>query len=331
MQPYGSARGGPSGNNGSTALAQRAGRLLAELVSTPDHTLARYRSQRLGNDCRLEIARLREARDLLQAIVQGLLDPQPQRWHGLRAAWQQLRAQQQRGQGLPPGARGPAPNAAPPPKPPPVSFGVPPRPPLVTPPVVTPHPRTAPATVPRRVPSRPPMVQPPAPPVSPWVRYAKRKAEPTGALPAASSQPTASPGIQPPGVNPAANFQRAARQIRRAAPAARVQPVAGGVQRSPAIARPGAPRRARPAGGLVAPQPPPNVPNLSIEQYAGLCAECRVYPKARERTYARYGVAGPSIHERINEFWRQRFAQDVDLFRRWKQQYDQYCGYLTKR
>lgn len=67
---------------------------------------------------------------------------------------------------------------------------------------------------------------------------------------------------------------------------------------------------------------------LTIQQYANLCAELERAPSAeqQEATFRRYGVADRDALTRLHTNWRARFARDPGMQRLFELLYDQHAS-----
>jgi hypothetical protein len=70
---------------------------------------------------------------------------------------------------------------------------------------------------------------------------------------------------------------------------------------------------------------------LTVEQYASLCAECVVYPDRAEEIQRRYHVPSEGARRVIDKHWKERFTADADLQRRFETSFASYRAWLTVR
>lgn len=66
-----------------------------------------------------------------------------------------------------------------------------------------------------------------------------------------------------------------------------------------------------------APAPPLGV-DLSLEQYAALCAELAAAPQASEATFQRYGLTSAQQRVSLDLAWRERLQRNPEEYRRWQ-------------
>jgi hypothetical protein len=71
------------------------------------------------------------------------------------------------------------------------------------------------------------------------------------------------------------------------------------------------------------------LPALSLEEYASLCATVAVFPDREEATLARYGVLGVDARLALDAHWQAQFQGDPLSLVRWRALYVDYCGWLS--
>lgn len=94
---------------------------------------------------------------------------------------------------------------------------------------------------------------------------------------------------------------------------------------SPAPASP-----APPPAAPLAPQAP-SIHGMTVEQYAGLCAELAAFPQQSEAAFTRYGLTSAPARAAADQAWRAALAQSPDLYREWQRLYQQYQTYYQQR
>lgn len=72
-------------------------------------------------------------------------------------------------------------------------------------------------------------------------------------------------------------------------------------------------------------------PELSLEQYASLCAEVRRAPQRASEIARRYGVLSPEAGQALGDAWRKRFAADDALRGRYEQLLSHYAAWLASQ
>jgi len=75
----------------------------------------------------------------------------------------------------------------------------------------------------------------------------------------------------------------------------------------------------------------PDIPDLTVEQYASLCVEREINPDQQQETLARYKVLTEQALRTLDERWQHRFATEGDLQQRWQQAFTQYQAWLKSR
>jgi hypothetical protein len=82
-----------------------------------------------------------------------------------------------------------------------------------------------------------------------------------------------------------------------------------------------------------APPPPSTEPNHQVEltmaQYASLCAELSVFPAASEKTFVSYGLMSAQDRTRVDAYWKQRLASSPEEYRQWQGFYQRFHIYWT--
>lgn len=81
-----------------------------------------------------------------------------------------------------------------------------------------------------------------------------------------------------------------------------------------------------PAGSAGA--PPANLPDFTVQQYASLRVELRLYPDRTQHTLARYRVL-PEARARLDRQWRARFDADPALLDAYSRAHTTYQANLT--
>ncbi|CAN94279.1 hypothetical protein sce4116 [Sorangium cellulosum So ce56] len=85
---------------------------------------------------------------------------------------------------------------------------------------------------------------------------------------------------------------------------------------------PRSPDRVPPAGPLQ---------ELSLAQYASLCAELAVFPGAAEAIFQRYGLRSQQARRAVDAAWKERLGRDTAAHGAWQEMYRRYHDYWTKR
>src|SRR5262249_29579015 len=98
-------------------------------------------------------------------------------------------------------------------------------------------------------------------------------------------------------------------------------------QRSPLAALP---FRRSPEGSSPAPAGPSDQVDLSLEQYAALCAEVSAFPQRADATFARYGLVSREDKLTIDAVWQDRLSSDPALMKRWQSLYLHYQEYYHR-
>jgi hypothetical protein len=81
---------------------------------------------------------------------------------------------------------------------------------------------------------------------------------------------------------------------------------------------PGAASTARPA-------------ELSLAQYAALCAELAVFPEQAEAIFGRYGLSVPRDRLAVDLAWKERLRRDPADHQQWQARYRHYVAYWTEQ
>jgi len=72
------------------------------------------------------------------------------------------------------------------------------------------------------------------------------------------------------------------------------------------------------------------LPELSVQQYASLCATCQRHPDQLEPTLHQWGIADRETHERLNAMWRSKLDADAVLRQRFDDLVVQYRQWLER-
>ncbi|MFO0761964.1 MAG: hypothetical protein U0359_36325 [Byssovorax sp.] len=83
-----------------------------------------------------------------------------------------------------------------------------------------------------------------------------------------------------------------------------------------------------PAASAPAAAPPHD---LTMAQYASLCAEVAASPADAEATFARYGLASPADRQAVDQRWRERLAADPEQHRAWQRLYRRHTALIEER
>ncbi|MDI1448336.1 hypothetical protein [Polyangium sp. 6x1] len=78
------------------------------------------------------------------------------------------------------------------------------------------------------------------------------------------------------------------------------------------------------AGGASTRETAGKMPELSLEQYAALCAELAASPGRAEETFARYGLTALESRRAVDEAWKERLRREPELYRRWQSLYQSF-------
>lgn len=74
----------------------------------------------------------------------------------------------------------------------------------------------------------------------------------------------------------------------------------------------------------VVPEAPAHLRAMTLEQYAGLCAECAVHPSWTDPIHARYGVQSHAERAALDAHWRARLGADRQLMQLFRWHYARY-------
>lgn len=74
----------------------------------------------------------------------------------------------------------------------------------------------------------------------------------------------------------------------------------------------------------------PELPELTLEQYASLAAEIAAAPLHAAATRAKYGVPSEQAHHALNALWDRRFAEDRAQHERWARLVAEYRAWLRQ-
>ena len=73
--------------------------------------------------------------------------------------------------------------------------------------------------------------------------------------------------------------------------------------------------------------PSDSTPNLTLEQYASLCAELAVFPRHVEAVFQRYGLVSLKKRLTLDLAWRERLRRDATEYQEWQRLYQRYQDY----
>jgi hypothetical protein len=109
-------------------------------------------------------------------------------------------------------------------------------------------------------------------------------------------------------------------------PAMKPKPVGSGTGFVPAdiVKKAAVPFGAAPPPAVAAPRPP----ELTVQQYASLCAELAVYPARADAIRLKYRVADAQTMAALEGVWRERFAKDPATRADWQKQAEQFQTWL---
>ncbi|MFO0552328.1 MAG: hypothetical protein U0271_28330 [Polyangiaceae bacterium] len=332
---------------------------LSHLFLTPDEAIETYKK---GRGVGLEPAELIRVRKLLDLVHDAMVEPTEEMKRRIDAALKVLEEGVSSTAPVPLPVAPPPPPVAPVPLPvapvpiPPVAAPVPlprgaapvPLPPLAAPlPPPFAPPMPAPVAPPMPAPIAPPMpapiaprqyVQPEAPAtanalnstaeLAPSVRAAMR------ALPfkrgQAAPPPRSEPRVEPHRPASTLEFEDEGTVAVSEAPLSQALPFAGASPEPHAQAAPPNQLEARGAPPAYS-NPVPGLPSLSVEQYAGLRAECTAYPKLRAQILQKYGIADEHALARLEGFWSSLLENDPNLWRKWSELYQRYQDWYARR
>lgn len=101
----------------------------------------------------------------------------------------------------------------------------------------------------------------------------------------------------------------------------RAQPVSTGPQSAANPGSPSAPSVSMGAPSTLAAEP---LKQLSISQYASLCAELTVFPEAAEGIFRRYGLDDDEKRSTVDAAWKERLRLDRAEYNQWLDLYQRY-------
>jgi hypothetical protein len=85
------------------------------------------------------------------------------------------------------------------------------------------------------------------------------------------------------------------------------------------------------AGGAAPAAPDAPIPQLTLEQYASLCAECEAFPDRTADALARYQIHNDATRRALDTHWRDTFARAPDSKQRWTELQQQYKAWLLSQ
>ncbi|MBK8255243.1 MAG: hypothetical protein IPK82_21600 [Polyangiaceae bacterium] len=104
-------------------------------------------------------------------------------------------------------------------------------------------------------------------------------------------------------------------------------------QAAPAAPTPAAPTTPPAAAAAATPAAPPtpaaNTPELTLEQYASLCAELLVFKGRGDAVFAKYGLADLKKRLTVDLTWQEKLRRNPELNARWQQLYKHYTAHWT--
>ncbi len=74
-----------------------------------------------------------------------------------------------------------------------------------------------------------------------------------------------------------------------------------------------------------------NLPDLTIQQYASLCAEREVKPAEREMIHQKYGLPDDAASEALDAHWHRLFDTQPQVRERWQDLHSQYVAWLRQQ
>ncbi|WP_437338493.1 hypothetical protein [Sorangium sp. So ce394] len=86
-----------------------------------------------------------------------------------------------------------------------------------------------------------------------------------------------------------------------------------------------------PGSGDPAPLREPIETILPLAQYAALCAELALFPKAAEEIFERYGLGFVEKRSAVDAGWKERFRERPDEYARWQDLYRRYHAHFATR
>ena len=75
----------------------------------------------------------------------------------------------------------------------------------------------------------------------------------------------------------------------------------------------------------------PQLPELTLEQYASLCAERNAKPDEQEATLRKYGVANGKAERSLDDQWKESFKARPEERDRWLEMVRQYTAWLENQ
>jgi hypothetical protein len=75
----------------------------------------------------------------------------------------------------------------------------------------------------------------------------------------------------------------------------------------------------------------PQVPELTLDQYASLCAEISVSPQRADAIFQRYGLGSQRDRPAVDRAWRERLRRDPAQYREWQDLYIRYQEYWAQK
>jgi hypothetical protein len=303
-------------------------RRLVELYLCEEGQLESFRDTWLPPGTPADAERLSTARAVLHRLAGVLKAPNPEAWLQLDGAAAALDAHVagEAGVGMspspglasPPGpakppmatmvdgsaaeavspwARVDSPEQERPPGVPPQAAGVGPTAPGLVP-TPTPPPMTPDASS-----SAPARVTPPPPPSSP-TELSPGAVPPTPDPPAAPSSPEPPPTAE---TGNAAELDEGEDEFRETVAVDTQSPLKEALTDAPGVA---------------------NLPDLTIQQYASLCAEREVKPAEQEMTCQKYGIADEATRGALDAHWQRLFQTQPQVQERWQELFSQYVAWL---
>lgn len=79
------------------------------------------------------------------------------------------------------------------------------------------------------------------------------------------------------------------------------------------------------------PEPPRDLPALSLEQYAAMCAESSLGGASLEQALGRYGLSDAGVWRAVDQAWQARLSADPPLMQRWLDLTARYRELLKRR
>lgn len=86
--------------------------------------------------------------------------------------------------------------------------------------------------------------------------------------------------------------------------------------------------------GAEAPRAPgrparPAAPELTLDQYASLCAAIAVFPQRADALFQQYGLSSQEDRPSVDRTWRERLRRDPALYKDWSERYKRYQEHWT--